>query len=496
MTSKNYFLKVIAFILLSVFNSSAVLCQNSDSLQQLPKLTLLNHKKIMTQLLGKPKVEIKTIGILVFDGFDAMETIAPMVVLSELMNVQIEYIGVKQKGLVKGDLMEVEVKKTISDIKKLDLLVIPGAKENVMQTMLNDKVFLDWLKKIDNTTKITTASGYGVLFLAKTGILNGKKAATVNLKGKENLALYGAQYDSSRYVKDGKYYTSEKSTACIDQMLFLIHEVYGDNYTQAAMLDLEYNPILDNLNSGFDVSNQQTITTSEGFQLAKSTIKSTPIDTVGILVYDGAFTLDFLGPLCVLSSVDEMHVELIGYKKGLVKSGRTVFNAKHSIADIDKLDILIIPGGSIGTLNMSQDTILRKWILEIDKNSKYTASVCTGAWILGEAGLLRNKNATSHWYMKKEVLTHYQAKPEDKRFVKDAKYWTSAGVSAGIDFCFALLNELYGTTTTSEAFSRLAYFPEPIIKGGIPENTNPLVVDMMNQMYNYMMLKRLRKNGI
>jgi transcriptional regulator GlxA family with amidase domain len=145
---------------------------------------------------------------------------------------------------------------------------------------------------------------------------------------------------------------------------------------------------------------------------------------------------------------------------------------------------------------MSQDTILRKWILKIDNNSKYTTSVCTGAWILGEAGLINNRNATSHWYMKKEVLSHYQANPVDKRFVKDGKYWTSAGVSAGIDFCFALLNELYGAKTTNNAFHQLAYFPEPIIKGGIPENTNPLVVDMMNQMYNYMMLKRLRENGI
>jgi putative intracellular protease/amidase len=282
-------------------------------------------------------------------------------------------------------------------------------------------------------------------------------------------------------------------------MLFLIHEIYGDNYTQAAMLDLEYNPdtsTFNKLKNNIKYENQQTILTGEGLLLLKSESNSNPINTVGILVYDGAFTLDFLGPLCVLSNVEEMHVELIGYKKGLVKSGRTLFNVQKSIEDIEKLDILIIPGGSIGTLNMSQDTILRKWILKIDNNSKYTTSVCTGAWILGEAGLINNRNATSHWYMKKEVLSHYQANPVDKRFVKDGKYWTSAGVSAGIDFCFALLNELYGAKTTNNAFHQLAYFPEPIIKGGIPENTNPLVVDMMNQMYNYMMLKRLRENGI
>lgn len=491
---------LLLFIITFCSLSTNIMGQNSnDLLTQLPKLTLLNHKKVMTQLLGKPNVEIKTIGILVYDGFDAMETIAPMVVLSELMNVKIEYIGINRKGLIKGNLMEIEVKKTILDIKKLDFLVIPGAEGTVMQNVINDKKLLEWIKNIDKNTKITTASGYGVLLLAKIGALNGKKAATVNFKGKENLELFGVQYDSSRYIKNGKYYTSEKSTACIDLMLFLIHEIYGDNYTQAAMLDLEYNPdtsTFNKLKNNIKYENQQTILTGEGLLLLKSESNSNPINTVGILVYDGAFTLDFLGPLCVLSNVEEMHVELIGYKKGLVKSGRTLFNVQKSIEDIEKLDILIIPGGSIGTLNMSQDTILRKWILKIDNNSKYTTSVCTGAWILGEAGLINNRNATSHWYMKKEVLSHYQANPVDKRFVKDGKYWTSAGVSAGIDFCFALLNELYGAKTTNNAFHQLAYFPEPIIKGGIPENTNPLVVDMMNQMYNYMMLKRLRENGI
>lgn len=70
-----------------------------------------------------------------------------------------------------------------------------------------------------------------------------------------------------------------------------------------------------------------------------------------------------------------------------------------SFADITSLDILVIPGGAIETLMLTQDTVTLNWIKEIDKTTKYTTSVCTGSWILGATGLLEGKNATSSFYI-------------------------------------------------------------------------------------------------
>lgn len=486
---------LILFVLLIV-TSKTKAQRKVDTLQKLPRLNLLNHQKVMKKLFGKPRIEIKTLGILVYDGFDAMETVAPMVVLSELMNVKVEYIGVSRKGKIKGDLLEMQVDKTLRDIKQLDFLLIPGADGSVMQHLMENDTLLSWITTINAQTKLTAATGYGVLLLAKTGALNGKKAACNSYKGQENLSLYGAEFSPARYLNDGKYYTAQASTATIDLMLYLIHSLYGNNYTQAAMLDLEYDPhppfpfkpIDEKYMKAFE-----PLKTKDGLQLTRPNSKPSATDTIGIVVYDGVFTLDAIGPLCVLSQAPGVYVQLIGSKAGVVKSGRTKLYTAKEYKQVNRLDGLVLPGGSLGTWQMAQDSALRQWILMIDKQTDYTSSVCTGAWILGEAGLLKNREATTHWYRKNEMLIRYGATPLHTRYVNSGKYWTSAGVSAGIDFSLALLKDRYGEVVAENASRILCYNPQPVIPGGVPAKSNPLVVDMMQQMYDYMMLKELNK---
>ncbi|WP_103070068.1 DJ-1/PfpI family protein [Aquimarina sediminis] len=219
------------------------------------------------------------------------------------------------------------------------------------------------------------------------------------------------------------------------------------------------------------------------------------IQTVGILLYDGYFSLDAMGPLSVLSHMSPTKTILVGRKKGIIASSSNVkTQVDYSIEDIDQLDILIIPGGFVETYKATQDKELLAWVQKIDKKSKYTVSVCTGAWILGAAGLLNGKEATTHWYKAKEKLANYGAKYVNKRYTNDGKYWTSAGVSAGIDMSLALIDHILGRNYAAFTALDIEYDPEPPFQGGNPNKTDRVVTYMLEKMYDLGLEPYLNKN--
>lgn len=220
----------------------------------------------------------------------------------------------------------------------------------------------------------------------------------------------------------------------------------------------------------------------------------TQIKTIGVFVYDGFNNLDAMGPFQVLRQISGAKTFLIAKQKGLVKNNSGVkVQVDTTINEVKNLDIILIPGGAIETLLMTKDTAVLNWIQHIDKTSKYTTSVCTGAWILGATGLLQNKQATTNWYRAEEMLTNYGAKFEKKRYVQDGKYWTSAGVSAGIDMSLAIVNDLFGEKYTQGIMLDLEYDPQPPFNAGSVEKTQPIVADMMKTMYDMMMLPTINK---
>ncbi|MBL7813834.1 MAG: DJ-1/PfpI family protein [Saprospiraceae bacterium] len=210
-----------------------------------------------------------------------------------------------------------------------------------------------------------------------------------------------------------------------------------------------------------------------------------PIKTIGIYVYDGLNTMDAFGPYHVLSQLMGVNIFFVAKEKGMVKNQRGLqVKVDKSIADVKQLDILVIPGGAKETFMQTQDTAVLNWIREIDKTSVYTTSVCTGGWILGATGLLKDKNVTTNWYRAEEIMKMYGAKFKQERYVQDGKYWTSAGVTAGMDMALGIMDELMGKKYTQGVMLDLEYDPKPPYKAGSVSNTEPIVVDMMQQMYD------------
>ncbi len=219
-----------------------------------------------------------------------------------------------------------------------------------------------------------------------------------------------------------------------------------------------------------------------------------PIKTIGVYLYDGYQTLDAMGPYETLAGLSGVKVFFIAKHKGGVRNqrGMTV-QVDTSIDKVSSLDILVIPGGAAETYMQTQDTAVVNWIKRIDKTTTYTTSVCTGAWILGATGLLQGKNATTNWYRAEERLKTYGATFQESRWVQDGKYWTSAGVTAGIDMSLAIINDLMGEKYTQSVMLNLEYDPHPPIKGGSLKNTQPLVKDMMTEMYDMGMQPLFKK---
>lgn len=209
------------------------------------------------------------------------------------------------------------------------------------------------------------------------------------------------------------------------------------------------------------------------------------IKTVGILVYDGVNDLDFNGPLYVLQQLIGVDVQLIALQPGNFKTVMGVEVVPNTVIDsVGQLDILVIPGGFTGTILGVYDEKLHDWIRMIDENTVFTTSVCTGGWILAATGLLEGKRATTNWYRADEMLAKYGATFVNERYTRDGKYWTSAGVTAGMDMSLAILNEVYGEAYTQGVMLDMEYDPAPPIEGGSPESTTPEIYDMMLTMYD------------
>jgi transcriptional regulator GlxA family with amidase domain len=200
---------------------------------------------------------------------------------------------------------------------------------------------------------------------------------------------------------------------------------------------------------------------------------------VAILIFEKLTALDAIGPYEVLRSVPGWEVKFVGPKKGLVRtdSGALGLSADLGLDEVSQADIVLVPGGE-GNRPLLDDAAVLSWLRAIDETTKWTTSVCTGSLVLGAAGLLEGKRATSHWAFL-EQLRDFGAEPVGGRFVEDGKVITAAGVSAGIDMALHLVGQEVGTEVAQAVQLGIEYDPQPPFDAGSPAKAPEQIVELV-----------------
>jgi transcriptional regulator GlxA family with amidase domain len=201
---------------------------------------------------------------------------------------------------------------------------------------------------------------------------------------------------------------------------------------------------------------------------------------IAILLFDNFTALDVVGPYEVLSKIPNSKIYMVSVKSGLYKDVKGLqISADFSLQDMRNPDILVIPGGlGIDSILDNQDII--NWIQNSHRTSKWTVSVCSGALLLGSAGLLNDCKATTHWNRKNQ-LVKYGAILQNDRYVKDGKIVTSAGVSAGIDMSLFLLSLIVNVNFAKAVQLGMEYDPKPPFDSGSPEKAPKEILDKIKQ---------------
>jgi cyclohexyl-isocyanide hydratase len=186
-------------------------------------------------------------------------------------------------------------------------------------------------------------------------------------------------------------------------------------------------------------------------------------------LFDGMTHLDFTGPHQMFSSVPGARVIVASLGGHDVRSDSgLVFTELADLAKVEVCDVLCVPGGSGANAAMLDETFMRE-IRRFASQARYQTSVCTGALILGAAGLLRGKRATTYW-AERDVLKEFGAIVDSDRVVRDGSIITGGGVTAGLDFALVAIAEIFGRDTAETAQLQLEYAPAPPFEGGRPEN--------------------------
>ena len=211
--------------------------------------------------------------------------------------------------------------------------------------------------------------------------------------------------------------------------------------------------------------------------------------TIGSLLFDGLDQIDLTGPFEVLSRIPNSTYRLYGKTADAVRDLRGLRLTPDAIlANAPQLDVLHVPGG-FGQEALMEDEDLLAWLRRQAAGAHSVFSVCTGALLLGAAGLLKGRRATTHW-ASLHLLPYFGATPVNERVVVDENWVFAAGVTAGIDGALRLAAELRGEEVAQTIQLYMVYAPEPPFNSGTPETAPVATVEHARQSVSHITVKR------
>jgi transcriptional regulator GlxA family with amidase domain len=200
---------------------------------------------------------------------------------------------------------------------------------------------------------------------------------------------------------------------------------------------------------------------------------------IAIPIFDELTALDAVGPYEVLSRLPGARVHFVAKEPGpkRTETKMLALSADLSLDELPGPEIVVVPGG-FGTRALARDEAMLGWLRRAHETSTWTTSVCTGALLLGAAGILEGLEATTHW-LSLESLRDYGAVPVSRRVVEQGKVITAAGVSAGIDMALRLAAHVAGEATARAIQLGIEYDPDPPFAGGSADNTPKEIVELV-----------------
>jgi cyclohexyl-isocyanide hydratase len=197
---------------------------------------------------------------------------------------------------------------------------------------------------------------------------------------------------------------------------------------------------------------------------------------IGLLLFPRLTQLDLTGPYEVFSRLPGARVRLLWKTLEPVRADTGIgMLPDTTLAECPPLDLVCVPGGP-GVAALMEDTEVLDFLRRQAAGARYVTSVCTGALVLGAAGLLRGKQATTHW-ASHDFLSALGATPAKGRVVRDGDLFTGGGVTAGIDFALAIAAEVAGPEAAQAIQLQIEYAPAPPFSAGTPETAPAGVLD-------------------
>jgi putative intracellular protease/amidase len=366
----------------------------------------------------------------VADGVTMLDVVGPMEILGRLPHASPAYLSL-QGTEVRASRGALRIAQTVSatDGSHPRIIIVPGtgAAPSAEQ--------IAWLRTAAQRAYIVLATGFGRDWIAAAGLR-----------------------------PDGKtIIASDGGAAAIDAALSIAASIAGRDYAQALQLGIEYDP-------------------APPFGPAKldlETAKPAPL-RVDLLLYEGMTALDAIGPYEVLSRVPHVDIRLVGKRPSPINTdtGALLLQTDHDLKDERQTDLVIVPGGSFGTLQAAGDPETLNWLKRhLAVPDRHVMSICTGALILAATGALKGLTATTHWAAEDD-LNDAGAVYVHARYVEHGRVITAAGVSAGIDVALKMLGEMRGVELGAAVQAALPYAPRPPFNAGSKAKAPQHVIDL------------------
>ena len=428
----------------------------------------------------KPK---RNIVIVLYENFNLLDVISfyqPMLMLA-LKNYHIIFAAKRKGKVYSSHIQSLFANYDIKDINKVDVLFLPGGEK--FHHTVSDNELINWIKNIEKKCNTIVGVDTGVLLLAKAGVLRDEQVSS-RKDLTEALSELSIKNRNDNYSKSGKYYTGKGVSAAIEIAIDYISEKVNQQFAKVVELSIEYDPeppfsFQDSLGKEYAIQRdiKGTIRNHKNQLLQRKTI--------AILLYEGFTMLDLTGPYQVFKELYSYGYEIkfVGKQKGRIRSDdmKTSLIAEYSFEEIEDAYILFIPG-SFRAYHTMKDNKTIEWIKKIDKVSTYSTSVCSGSLLYAKAGLLINRKASTHWYAGK-YLSDYKAIYHKKRYTKDEKYITGAGVTSGIDFALKFVGELESVELAKNIQRKIGYFPSSRFNNGSPEKCSKDVIKYASRIF-------------